>query len=331
LAQLQPDEQKKQEMYRDARVTGEYDSIWQSVNKCVFCDLREKYIIFEENGIVMTITLYAYIDGHFMIVPRRHVRSARELSQLEWDTVRKFLYIAKKMIRDVHGIKGMQLVQKDGSVAQSTVEHMHFHCVPFDAPDLSVWNYRKLKHTPLENVAKYKADHKKIIEYGTKYSQKYSNPSGLPVNVTLIAINTRSEVLLQERPDDMRIIPNYLTPPGGAVQDFSVPLIDELAREVREENGLKVNRKRLKLIDSRIGSVKRKMISKPLRVAYRQPHQFLWNSYLQTGIPADTALIPGDDCKEIVWVKLSKVAAHPRITPEVKEIIGIARKQYGAA
>jgi len=86
------------------------------------------------------------------------------------------MYIAKKMIRDVHGVKGMQLVEKEGSVAQSTVtDHLHFHCVPFDAPDLSVWNYRKLKNTPLENANLYKAEAEKITKLSKRFTKKYQN------------------------------------------------------------------------------------------------------------------------------------------------------------
>ena len=167
---------EKQKLYRDARVTGKYDDIWQSVGKCVFCDLREKYIIYEENGVVMTIALFAYIDGHFMILPRRHVRSVKDLTPSEWETMRKFMYIAKKLIRDVHGVKGMQVVEKEGSVAQSTVtDHLHFHCVPFDAPDLSVWNYRTLKNTPLENANLYKAASEKIIKLSDRFEKKYKD------------------------------------------------------------------------------------------------------------------------------------------------------------
>ena len=83
------------------------------------------------------------------------------------------MYIAKKMIRQTHGIKGMQIVQKDGAEAQSTVEHLHIHCIPFDAPDLCTWNYRKLLNTPADNAAQYKAKLDKIKHYGYKYDQKY--------------------------------------------------------------------------------------------------------------------------------------------------------------
>ncbi|HUD05540.1 MAG TPA: HIT domain-containing protein [Candidatus Saccharimonadales bacterium] len=174
---LDPKQQKKQELYRDARLNNEYDDIWQSVGKCVFCDLRDKYIFFEENGIVMTVPLYAYIDGHLMIVPRRHLRSAKEFSPLEWETIRKFMYIAKRMIKDVHGIKGMQFLQKDGNKAQSTVEHIHFHCIPFDAPDLSVWDYRKLTYTPVQNASLYKRKNKQLKHLSDKFDQKYKDGS----------------------------------------------------------------------------------------------------------------------------------------------------------
>ncbi|HZP55703.1 MAG TPA: HIT domain-containing protein [Candidatus Saccharimonadales bacterium] len=172
---LSPEEQKKQEYYRDARVSGKYDKIWQSVGKCVFCDLNEKYVFFEEGGIAMTISLYAYIDGHFMIVPRRHVRSVKELTPLEWQTIRKFMYIAKKIIREVHGIKGMQTILKEGQDAQSTVQHIHFHCIPFDAPDLSTWHYRRLKNTPYENVSIYKKNHKKITQLSQRFDKRYKD------------------------------------------------------------------------------------------------------------------------------------------------------------
>jgi diadenosine tetraphosphate (Ap4A) HIT family hydrolase len=172
---MDEDTSKKQEMYRDARTSGAYDNIWKTVGKCAFCSLNEKYIIYEENGVVLTIALYAYIDGHLMIIPRRHVHSVKELTQTEWETMRKFMYIAKKMIRKVYGIKGMQIIQKDGAQAQSTVEHLHFHCIPFDSPDLNQWNFRQLANTPLENAGLYKQKMYDIEKMAKRFSQKYEN------------------------------------------------------------------------------------------------------------------------------------------------------------
>lgn len=175
--QLSPEERKKQEYYRDARTGGYYGDIWQNVGKCVFCDLRAKYIVHEENGMVLTVALFAYIDGNVMVVPRRHVKSVKELTPSEWESARKLMYIAKKLIRNIYGIKGVQYLLRDGGiVAQSTVsDHLHIHVVPFDAPDLSVWNYRQLRNTPYENAELFRGQSKKISQLSKRYEEKYAD------------------------------------------------------------------------------------------------------------------------------------------------------------
>jgi diadenosine tetraphosphate (Ap4A) HIT family hydrolase len=172
---MSDEERKKQEYYRDARTGGYYGKIWTSVGKCVFCDLRDKYIVHEENGVVLTVALFAYIDGSLMIIPRRHVKSVKELTPQEWETVRKFMYIAKKIIRKTYSMKDMQYVLRDGGLTvNSTVQdHFHMHCVPFDAPDLNTWNYRKLKYTPLENAKLYRQHENTIAQLSKKFEQKY--------------------------------------------------------------------------------------------------------------------------------------------------------------
>lgn len=167
------DEHEKQLLYRDARISGRYDEIWQSTGKCVFCDLRDKYIVYEEDGVVLTVAVFAYTDGHMMILPRRHVRSVKELTNAEWQTMRKLMYIAKKLMRKTHGISDMQIVQKDGAVAQRTVEHIHFHCIPFDDPSLSSWNFRRLANTPVENASKYKAHAESAAKLARRFAKKY--------------------------------------------------------------------------------------------------------------------------------------------------------------
>lgn len=174
---LTPEEQEKQLYYRDARTGGYYGKIWTTVGKCVFCDLRDKYIVHEENGIVLTVPLFAYIDGNLMIIPRRHIKSVKELTDSEWETVRKFMYIAKKIIRKVHELKDIQYVIRDGGAAvNSTVQdHLHMHCIPSDAPDMTVWNYRKLKHTPLENAELFRAQAKTIDKLSQRFEDKYGD------------------------------------------------------------------------------------------------------------------------------------------------------------
>lgn len=329
MPELSQEERKKQELYRDARFTDQYDDIWQSVGKCVFCDLKEKYIFFEENGVVLTVNIHAYIDGHCMIIPRRHVRSPKDLTQTEWETIRKFSYIAKKLIKDVHHIDGMQIVLKDGAVAQSTVtDHIHFHCIPFDAPDLCQWNYRKLANTPLENQALYRKARKKIVMYDLKFGKKYAQSSALPVVCDLLIRNERGDVLLQHRKKADAFAHDWLSLPGGGVDDFSVPFEVEVCREVQEETGLKIRPSDIRLLTSRPGSVKRLKQEPHLKVTYTNDSPFTWNTYvLSKSIKAKTPLTPGDDCDKLVWQSVDKLAENPRISPEIRSVIELMLEQ----
>lgn len=114
-----------------------------------------------------------------MAIPRKHMSSPKELSESEWETIRKFNYIAKKLIKRVHGHKGLwTLIREGGEVANMTVtDHLHVQFIPFDAPDLCKWNYRELKHTPLENVELYKKEEEEMLKLLKKFSKKYSHDS----------------------------------------------------------------------------------------------------------------------------------------------------------
>lgn len=170
-----PANNQDQEFKKNARVTGEYDQIWQNTGKCVFCDLKDKYILIEENQIALTINLYPYIDGQLLAVPRQHIKSPKELSAAQWATIRKFGYLAKKLFRTVHGYKGMWTVIREGGVEaqMSVTDHLHVQFVPFDKADLCQWHYRTLKYTPLENMALYQKEMSSIKKLLQKFAQKY--------------------------------------------------------------------------------------------------------------------------------------------------------------
>lgn len=322
MGDLAPDDIDKQIIYRDARFTDTYNDIWQSVGKCVFCDLREKYIILEENGVVMTISLYAYIDGHCMILPRRHIKSPKDLTQVEWETIRKFAYIAKRIIKSKYNVKGMQFIQKDGAAAASTVdEHLHFHCVPFDKPDLYQWNYRKLKYTPLENVAIYRGARKKILTTGKKFEDKYEQKVHVSVRSDLIIVSTKGNLLFIDRKPFAKLTPDYITWVGGRVDNYDTTLEAELAREVKEELGYNLNMSDIRLFSSRIDEVSYATTSETLNAKYARTEKFLRNTYILEEFDESTKLSPGDDAEKIVWVPLKEVAEHPRISPSTKEIV----------
>lgn len=169
------EEQQEQLRKKNARVTGEYSSIWQNTGKCVFCDLKDKYILYEENGIVLTVNIYPYIDGQLMAIPRKHIQSPKELTPSEWQTIRKFNYIAKKIQKKLFGHKALwTLIREGGERAQMTVsDHLHVQFIPFDSPDLCKWNYRELQHTPLESAGIFKSKINEIKKFSKRFGERY--------------------------------------------------------------------------------------------------------------------------------------------------------------
>jgi diadenosine tetraphosphate (Ap4A) HIT family hydrolase len=169
----QPDQDQLHK--KNARTTGQYTQIWQNTNKCVFCDLKEKYILLEENEIVFAINLYPYVDGQLMAIPRQHYSSPKELSPQQWETIRKFGYLAKKLIKKVHNCNGMwTLIREGGEQAQMSVtNHLHVQFIPYNQPELCQWHYQQLQFTPLENIELYRqqvTDIKKLLK---RFVKKY--------------------------------------------------------------------------------------------------------------------------------------------------------------
>lgn len=316
-------EEEKQEMYKNARANAWYDHIWKNVGKCVFCDLKDKYILHEENGIVLTINIYPYIDGQMMVIPRKHISSIKELSELEWETMRKFSYIGRKLIKNVHKHKAMwNLTREGGENAQMTVtDHLHMQLIPFDNKDLCNWNFRELKYTPLQNVSLYKNEVKDIIKNKNKFEKKYSNKTLLPIVCDLIIKNDNNEILFQERSNNTKIYPNLITLPGGHVENLDERFELDLIREVKEEINLEIDIKDISLIDSRSSSLNFINSSKYLNSEIPTYKTFIWNTYLLNKQVNVRKLKAGDDCKKILWIPLKEINDNERISIQLRKTI----------
>lgn len=312
-----------QEMMKNARTKGIYGDIWTTRDKCVFCDLKDKYILHEENGIVLTISLYPYIDGHLMAIPREHVTSPKQLSPVQWETLRKFNYIAKKAIRKVHGHKSMWSVLREGGInAQMTVsDHLHMHYIPFDKSDLCEWNYRELEYTPLQNVDKYKQVVKELQKANAKFEKKYTHGGGLQLVVDLLLVNDKNEVLVAERNKQSKFVKDYWNMPGGHVDDFDKGIIPELQREMQEELSYEFDLSKAELVESQISSLTYRNPSKYLKSDMPYQHRFLWNVYLLSGFRDAEKLKPGDDTKKLIWLDINQAADHEKLSPGARGVI----------
>jgi len=135
----------------NARKDGEYGEIWTDTDKCVFCDLKEKYIVDEKDGIVLTVNLFPYYDGHLMIIPRRHFEKFDEVTPKEWVTMQELAKIGIKLLREKLGIEDVWVLFRapGGNGAGKSVKHAHMHLVPYEKGCVE-WRYGEITISPEE-------------------------------------------------------------------------------------------------------------------------------------------------------------------------------------
>jgi len=271
-----------------------YDEIWKNVGKCVFCDLREKYIVFEKNGVVLTANLYPYTDGHLLIVPRRHVEYLKQLTPQEWETIRAIVYVAKKILRKYLGVKNVWFLYREGPLgqAQKTVGHLHIHVVPYKDGLMSV-NYQPIHIDPKELKGKLK----ERLDYPDKLFDKFLGRYGKNtcierrVVVGAVVFNSKREVLLVKK--EHSAYPGTWSPPSGSVEQ-SESLEAAIKREVKEETGLTLRKIEFVGIDEDMQNV-------IFQEGYTKKWNMIFINYRAS--VKNTKLVAGDDAAEARWVK----------------------------
>lgn len=135
-----------------ARRSGEYAQVLFNLKKCVFCDLKKKYIIAEKDGLVLVVNLFPYLNYHLLLIPRRHLLCLGELKTKEWAAVKELTGLAKDLWRKAYGINDFNFVYREGEKAGKTVWHLHFNLFPYERK-LMEWRYQKVTAEP-EKVAR---------------------------------------------------------------------------------------------------------------------------------------------------------------------------------
>ncbi len=154
-----------------------YKDIWKTVGKCVFCDLRDRYVIKELNGIILTANIYPYVTGHLLIIPRRHITHLKELTNIEWETIRMFYYVARKMLKSIYGIGNVWMLYREGQMgdaSQKTVDHLHVHVLPYE-DGLVEWHYKKINVGAFDMASSFREHEKMMNVLIEKYQSKYQN------------------------------------------------------------------------------------------------------------------------------------------------------------
>ncbi len=134
---------------RNARLMGEYHRIAENVGKCVFCDLRDKYIVVKNEGWVLTVNIFPYIDGQLLVLPTKHIESYEELTAK--DKVTSDVLIGKgiNILKHEMGIENYWIILRQGPLAGKTVKHLHWNVMPY-IDGLNTWHNQEIEISPID-------------------------------------------------------------------------------------------------------------------------------------------------------------------------------------
>lgn len=107
-----------------------YDKIMNSLTSCPLCDLKEKFIITELDDVVLTMNIFGYIDGHMMVVPKKHIEKLSELTNTEMIASQKLISLAIQLINTELNIPNTNTLYREGNAAGNSLKHFHIHVMP---------------------------------------------------------------------------------------------------------------------------------------------------------------------------------------------------------
>ena len=97
---------------------------------CPFCSLPASRVVEENRHGLLILDGYPVSPGHSLVIPKRHVSSFFELTQLERADLFSLLERARVRVAKQHRPDGYNIGINDGAAAGQTVPHLHIHLIP---------------------------------------------------------------------------------------------------------------------------------------------------------------------------------------------------------
>lgn len=105
---------------------------------CPFCEPDPARVVDSDAHTLTLRDAFAVSPRHTLVVVRRHVGSAFELTAAEWEAVRCAIARARAVIDAELHPDGYNIGINVGSAAGQTIDHVHVHLIPRylgDVPD----------------------------------------------------------------------------------------------------------------------------------------------------------------------------------------------------
>jgi histidine triad (HIT) family protein len=97
---------------------------------CIFCKIVAGTIpskkIFEDEDVIVFHDIHPIAPVHFLLVPKLHVATLADCTEVHGDLLSKMLLLAPKLAVD-QGLKGFRTMINTGAEGGQEVFHLHIH------------------------------------------------------------------------------------------------------------------------------------------------------------------------------------------------------------
>ncbi len=120
---------------------------------CLFCKIANKEIpsniLYEDDTVIAFLDLYPTVDGHTLIVPKKHFT---DFTELDKDTLYHMKEVAEKLSKEImEKQKNTGMTFSMNYLESQVIKHVHLHLLP------DYHKNQKPQNTPDEIFAKLKS------------------------------------------------------------------------------------------------------------------------------------------------------------------------------
>ncbi|NGX27069.1 MAG: putative HIT-like protein [Chlamydiae bacterium] len=105
---------------------------YANAGSCMFCkhEVIVDQSVFESDYFSVILDIEPRVKGHLLVVPKRHIIKAHELSKEEWEELSVVIPRIVKIFSEFLNTDQYIILEKNGPNAFQQVPHVHFHLFP---------------------------------------------------------------------------------------------------------------------------------------------------------------------------------------------------------
>jgi len=101
---------------------------------CIFCEIADgsvpKHTIFEDEHTVAFLDIANDVDGHTVVIPKKHVAGILDCDSVTLMRVMDTVKLLSAHYVENCGCEGVNILNASGAAAQQSVPHFHIHIIP---------------------------------------------------------------------------------------------------------------------------------------------------------------------------------------------------------